>query len=126
MAFSPTNQPARQGQSAPAESDSKGKRRSKLLGGVNGRAVGEAVLVSALAAILAFWQGDVLSAKIDMFLDDAKLWPADGLIAVVLAGYLALTKRVKPINKIRFVPALGVYGFNAIYGARVAAGLATP
>lgn len=121
MAFSPTNQPARQGQ-APAV-DGKTKRRSKLLGGVNGRAVGEAVAVAAILAIVAFWQGDVLSSKIDMSLDDAGLWPADGLIALALAGFCAFSKRVKPINKIRFVPGLAVYGFNSIYGAREAAGL---
>lgn len=117
-------QPAANGQNLPATQDGP-RRRSKLLGGVNARAVGEAVLASALLSVLAFWQGDLLSAKLDIFLDDGRLWPADGLLALIAAGFVAMSKKVKPINKIRVVPALGVYGFNSIYGARVSAGLIT-
>lgn len=124
MAFSKDNQPARVPQGSnetPAP-----KRRSKLLGNINARAVGEAVLVSALLSVVAFWQGDLVSSKLDMFLDDGRAWPVDGVVAILLGGFLALTKKVKPINKIRFVPGLMVYGFNSIYAAREAAGLMTP
>lgn len=124
MAFSSSNQPARRADTS--EATAPAKRRSNLLGNVNARAVGEAVLVSALLSVVAFWQGDLVSSKLDMFLDDAHAWPVDGVVAILLGGFLALTKRVKPINKIRFVPGLVVYGFNSIYAARESAGLITP
>ena len=99
------------------------RRRSRLLGGVNPRAIAEATLVAALLAVVAFWQGDTLSSKLDMYLDDAKAWPVDGVLAAILAGFIALSKKVKPIHKIRFVAPLAVYAGNTIYSARERAGL---
>lgn len=99
------------------------RRRSRLLGGIPPRAVGEAVLVAAVLAVAAFWQGDVISERMGMYLDTAKAWPVDGVFAVLAAVALALTKKLKGIHKIRFVVPLAVYGGSAIYSARERAGL---
>ncbi|MBL8974814.1 MAG: hypothetical protein JNK56_29730 [Myxococcales bacterium] len=128
MAFSPTNQPAQKGQNLPArqDGDAKPKRRSRLLGGVNARAASEAIMVAAVLAIAAFWKGDEASAYLDMYIDDGRLWPVDGLLAGAGAGLLMVSKRVKLKHKIQLVPALAVYAFNAIWSARENAGAVTP
>ncbi len=107
----------------PATVDAQPRRRSRLLGGIPPRAVGEAVLVAALLAVVAFWQGDVVSARMGMFLDDARAWPVDGVLALLAAGFIAMSKKIKGIHKIRFVAPLAVYGGNAIWSARERAGL---
>lgn len=125
MAFSKDNQPARTGNSETALAVPS-KRKSKLLGGLTARSGGEAVIVAAVLAVVAFWQGDLLSGSLDMYMDDGKAWPVDGVLAVLTGIYCAFSKRVKLVNKIRFVPGLVVYGANSIYSAREAAGLSTP
>jgi len=109
----------------PARTDApeKPRKRSRLLGGINARAVGEAVLVAAVLSVMAFWQGDLVSQKLNVYLDAGKAWPVDGVLAILAAAFIALSKKVKAIHKIRFVAPLAVYGGNAIYTARERAGL---
>lgn len=107
----------------PATVEDKPRRRSRLLGGIPARAVGEAVLVASLLAVLAFWQGDVVSERMGMYLDEQKAWPVDGVLALLAVGFVAMSKKIKGIHKIRFVVPMAVYGGTAIYAARERAGL---
>lgn len=122
MAFEKKN-PANLPATTSGDASSSPRRRSRLLGGIPARAVGEAVLVASLLAVAAFWQGDAISERAGMYLDDAKAWPVDGIVAGLGAIYLAMSKRFKGIHKIRFVVPLAVYAGNAIYSARERAGL---